>query len=353
MHQDLIKRVLADAVYAPSGENSQPWRFEVKDNVIEQYYVPDKDNPIYNYNNRGSYFAHGALLFNLKILFKANGFDSNVILFPNGEKNNLVAKITLTESEKYEDQLVVCIKKRSTNRKKYTNQPLTKEQKDELEKVAKEFKDVEFHFVESESDKQRLSKIFSINDRILLENKSIHCSVFSNLCWTDEEEKTRKSGLYVKTMELAPPQLAVFKMLKHWKVAKIFTRVGMTKFIASENAKIYQTGSAYLYFLINKKEVNYVHAGMLAQKIWLLLTKWGLSAHPLAALPYLYERVVNIKSDDFSSEHIGLIKDSYKQMQDIYHFNDDKIIAMTLRVGDGGEVSGFSSRKEPSIHFKY
>ena len=351
MNKDIIKEVLNTAVYAPSGENSQPWRFEVKDNVIYQYNLPDKDNPIYNYRQRGSYFAHGALLQNIILLFKARGYDVDFSLLPNGGKDNLVAKIILKEAEKVESSLVNFIKKRITNRKKYKNTPLTDEQKEKLKAIAGEFHEVSLLIVEKEEDKRKLSGVFSNNDRIMLENKSLHDSVFHNICWNEAEEKSKKCGLYVKTMELAPPQFMIFKLLKNWKVAEVFKKMGMTKFIAKENAKIYATGAAYLSFLVDNEDISFIKAGMLVQKIWLQIIKWGLSAHPLAALPYLYARVSTNSLDGFFVEHIDLIKDSYKILKDLYKISDSKSIAMTLRVGKSDAPSGTSSRLEPEVVF--
>ncbi len=98
--KDIISNILSKAVYAPSGENSQPWRFEVIDNKIFLYNIPDRDNPVYNYNQRGSYFAHGALLENIDILAEDNGLKAETQLFPDQNVANLVATITLVSGEK-------------------------------------------------------------------------------------------------------------------------------------------------------------------------------------------------------------------------------------------------------------
>src|SRR3989338_153490 len=351
MDNKLIKDILEMAVYAPSGENSQPWRFEVKENIIYQYNIPDRDNYIYNYRQRGSYFAHGAVLQNIILLSETSGYEASIDLFPSSSDTNLVAKISLKESEKKVSHLCDFIKKRATNRKKYKDITITIAQKEELKNIANEFEGISLLFVESKENKEKLSKVFSNNDRIMLENKILHDLIFDNICWTETQEKENKTGLYVKTMELETPQLAIFKLLKTWRIAQLFKILGMTKFIAKENAKIYATGTFYLSILVDDKDSNYVKAGMLVQKLWLTITKWGLSAHPLAALPYLHDRVKNNDLKSFSFEHINLINDSYHILENIYKISDNKNVAMTLRVGDGGEPTALSSRMKPEIIF--
>ena len=38
-----IKKIIEAAVQAPSGENCQPWRFEILNNNIKLFNVPERD----------------------------------------------------------------------------------------------------------------------------------------------------------------------------------------------------------------------------------------------------------------------------------------------------------------------
>ncbi len=61
MDKEDIKKILEMAVYAPSGENCQPWRFEVRDSKIDIFNLPERDQSLYNHGQMASYFAHGVL----------------------------------------------------------------------------------------------------------------------------------------------------------------------------------------------------------------------------------------------------------------------------------------------------
>ena len=72
MEED-IKKILEISVNAPSGSNSQPWCFEVKNNKVNIIMLPEKDHPILNYHNRGTLIAIGALIENIIITASSLG----------------------------------------------------------------------------------------------------------------------------------------------------------------------------------------------------------------------------------------------------------------------------------------
>jgi hypothetical protein len=65
-----IKEILELAVNAPSGHNSQPWRFVIQDNTIQIFNIPDKDKTLFNWKQKGSLTAHGTLIENIVNLFQ-------------------------------------------------------------------------------------------------------------------------------------------------------------------------------------------------------------------------------------------------------------------------------------------
>ena len=66
--EETIKKIINYAVWAPSGDNSQPWKFSLKGNQVSIFNLPEKDNPFLNFEQKGSYIAHGSLLENMNII---------------------------------------------------------------------------------------------------------------------------------------------------------------------------------------------------------------------------------------------------------------------------------------------
>jgi len=79
---DDIKKILEAAVHAPSGENCQPWRFEISDDEIRVFNLPERDQSLYNHGQMASYVAHGALIGNIFVASPTFGYRARINLFP-------------------------------------------------------------------------------------------------------------------------------------------------------------------------------------------------------------------------------------------------------------------------------
>ena len=76
MNVETLTRILDLARWAPSGDNTQPWRFAVVDNTHIRVYGNDtRDHILYDFDGHASHLAHGALLETIRIA--ASGFGLN------------------------------------------------------------------------------------------------------------------------------------------------------------------------------------------------------------------------------------------------------------------------------------
>lgn len=354
MEREFLRKLILESTNAPSGENCQPWKFVCSSNRIDLYNLPDRDNPVYNYKQHGSLFAHGAFLENLSVVADFYGYSAAIDFLPDFS-SGLVASISLIEKNsetKKEESLFEAIKKRTTNRKKYYNKELSQDILGKLKECANNDFGVKVFFVDELEDRKKMATIFSKNDAITLEDNKLHDVFFETICWNKEEESIKKKGLFLDTLELAPPQKKIFTLLKSSKVANFFKKIKLTRFIASENAKVYASSPLFVSFVIDNNGESYVKAGMVAEKIWLTAINCGLYCHPLAALPYLYDRIENSGVKQFSDEHEHIIKGSYGEMCEILKISKNKMVCMTLRVGYADSPSGVSSKLEPEIVFE-
>src|SRR4051812_46582079 len=123
MNEDITK-ILEAGNYAPSGENCQPWKFKLQNDVIEIHLLPERDQSLYSYGNRASYVANGAVIENMIVASHALGYEAAVSMFPEKHNDLFVARIIFSKSSgsKREEQLFSSISKRVTNRKTYSDE---------------------------------------------------------------------------------------------------------------------------------------------------------------------------------------------------------------------------------------
>lgn len=345
-----IKKIIKIGTMAPSGDNVQPWRFVVSGNTIKLFNVPEKDNSLYNFKQNASMIANGAVIENIVIATKEFGYRTDIKFFPNEDDKNHVADIILITENIEKDKLFQYIEKRATNRKSYKKIPLTDEQSQTILDCNQKLFDGKVLIVKDFEKVKTLGGLLSKNEQVVLENKKLHNFLFSHIVWSEKEERQKKSGLYIKTLELGGPQKFMFKLVKNFTILKFLNRlIKISKKVSKENADIYASSSAIVAIVTEgNSHKDFINAGRLMQRVWLNATKLGLSAHPSTGIVLLAQRIQDGGTDNLSNEHVNIINKAYSEIKDIFGIKDDSI-KMILRIGDGGKPSAYSSRQEPDI----
>jgi len=347
--RDIIQKILEIAVNAPSGSNSQPWKFKVLGNRIDVYALPEKDHPILNYRNRGTWIAHGALLENVIISAAEFGYKTSYIVFPDKNNPNLTVRIELLKGEIQKDPLFPFIPVRATNRKKYERTPLSFDQKKSLTETVKEIGHGTLRLVEGKEEIQTLGEAGSMNEVVMLEDETLHKLFFNEIVWTKKQEE-RGGGLYLKTMEFKPPQVVALKIFRHWPVMKILNKIGIARAIARGNAKIYSSAAAMGAIIVGDKDEEFFHAGILLERIWLKASSMGLSLQLITGVLFFWQRIQAGLDKEFSKEHIELVREAYKKTAAVFGVQNE-LIALMFRIGKDGEPSARSFKSEPDIFY--
>lgn len=348
--EEIIKKILEASNNAPSGSNSQPWRFEVEGGAISLIALPEKDHPILNYRNRGTLIASGAMIENIVIASAEFGYKAVIEMFPDKKNQNLIAKIKLENSQVDKDNLFSSIVSRTTNRKSFKKEKLSDDKKSELLSVVGEWSG-NVKIVDEDKDKEQLGGALSKNEIVMLENKPLHKLFFEEIVWTDKEQETKKSGLYLKTMELKPPQQKALKLFKYWPIINVFNKLGLARSIAKENAASYSSSALMGAILVSDNDPDFVEAGRTMERLWLKATQMGMAFHILTGIPFLWQGV-EVNGKEFSEKHIDLIKDAYQEIVSVYGITNNKIPTIIFRVGYGGEPTARSSKKSPEMVFR-
>jgi nitroreductase len=339
-----INRILNLAVWAPSGENCQPWRFEVKENKISIFNIPERDQSLYSFGQYSSYVAHGALIENMVIAAKEYGYAAQVSLFPKNDKKNLVAEVDLNKAAVKKDPLFSSIKKRCTNRKHYQTTLLTAEQKKGILETASEIEPGHLLLITDTDKILDLCQATSLNEKVVFENPLIHKFFFNHINWTKEEDDKKSVGFYLETLELPPPAKAAFKLVKHWGLLNVLNKIGFSKVVAKDNFKTHSACAGHgLIQIPNDSPANFILAGRILQRTWLKATSLGLSMQPMTGLIYLYFKIKSGNIENFPPGQTELIKNAYNKISDIFNV-PDKTIAMYFRIGQADEPTARSSR---------
>lgn len=344
-----IKKILEDAVTAPSGENCQPWKFKVSDNVVSIYNIPEADVSLYNSKQKGSYIAHGALIENTVLSAAAHGYATSVSLFPDAQNNTHIANITFEISQVEVDPLYSYLKERCTNRKDFNGKKINNEHKSKL--ACSVEGSSTFTIVDDEKLLPALGFALALNERVLFENKHIHDFFYDHIIW-DKKDENKAGGFFIDTLEFLPHQLKAVKLFKHWIILSVLNKIlGVSKMISKENGEKYSaSGSFGAVHMDGETKEDYVNVGRSVQRIWLTSTSLGIAMHPCNGTIYFMEHWKDSGGKEFSKNHKELIKQSYEVILNSFNVKDSKIVFI-FRMGYADKPSAQATRLAPSIVF--
>jgi len=349
--REIIQKIIEAAANAPSGSNSQPLRFEVRKNEIDIIALPERDHPILNFRNRGTWIAHGALIENIAIAAREFGYSPKIMVFPDTTNKNLTARITLTKTNEPKDSLYPAIASRCTNRKPYATTPLSKIQKEELIRIAERWKqgNISVKFIESKEQIEKIGQAASVNEVIMFENRALHKLLFEEIVWTREEEKKRGKGLLFATMELKPPPLMV-KMLRSWSLMRILNMLGVARAIAKDNVKMYAATPMVCAINTGNDDADFINAGRLLERLWLQATSMGLNVHLMTGILFMWQRIASGETGWLSENHVALIREAYQTTASIVQ-PGGKNVALLFRIGKAENPTARSLKLPPEIGY--
>ncbi len=134
VNREILLQILDLARWAPSGDNTQPWRFEIVDDwhlLIHGF--DERDHSLYDFGGHGSQLAHGALLETLRIAATGFGLEAKWALRPGSTDNAPDYDVFLrARTDLADDPLLSCIERRTVQRRPMRTAPLTPAQLHQL-----------------------------------------------------------------------------------------------------------------------------------------------------------------------------------------------------------------------------
>jgi nitroreductase len=110
------------AVLAPSSHNTQPWRFETREDALELYADRSRGLRVVDPEQRELVISCGAALYYLRLALKHFGYRPIVQVFPAGERSDFLALVRIgpeAAPTPWEKEMFRAIPTRRTNRKPF------------------------------------------------------------------------------------------------------------------------------------------------------------------------------------------------------------------------------------------
>lgn len=323
--QEKIREVLSISINAPSGDNSQPWRFSIKENIVEVFNDESKTNPIFDSKQYGAYIGHGCLLKNIRESSLSAGLRADITYFP--EKDlTLIAKIEFSPAVDNFSNLAEFIEKRKTNRNHYKNQNLSSEERKLLGKE-------NILFLEGEK-KEIAAKHLSKAEKIVFETKELQDIIFKSLVWAPKVEKIKKEGLFIKTLELNPVQQQMLKLSQNRSILNFLNKIGFSKLVGESNKETYVASSAIGFIVGERNPGSFLSVGETLEQVWLEAISIGMNLQIINGFIFMAADldVMNEKTS-ISKENTTLLQEGLLELREVLNLKKENNILCAFRVG--------------------
>lgn len=301
----VLERILDIARWAPSGDNSQPWRFEIQDESHVIIRVKDNsDEDLYDFDGIPTHISTGILLETLRIA--ASNFNLAIQWhYEKVSQHEFLLKVVFSLESKNKDALYDFIFHRSVDRRCYRKIPLTSKEKQQLTSAINS--DFELTWFESFEDRLKIAKINALSTHVRLqipELYHIHKSVI------DLEHRYSENGIPVEALGLNPLSKALYRWsFQSWKRQNFMNRYFGVPFFAGLELDILPGIYSSGYFMLRTNLSIYsqpealLKLGMSLQRFWLTATKIGLVMQP-AYSSIIFSYYLNHQRKFTDNDHI-------------------------------------------------
>jgi hypothetical protein len=324
-----IDAIAEAARRAPSGGNSQPWRFEAKDDEFRVYLVPERTSRM-DVQHRGSMVAIGAALFNARVAASAASSLGELDLFPEGLVSHHVATLRVG-SFRNEDlaQLARSVYTRASNRHPGTGKELDDESILALT-AAVEREAARLVLLTMPDDLGRCAELLGESDRIRFLVPELHRELISELRWPGID--ALEDGIDIRTLELEPSDLAALELARRPEVLSHLAAWQAGDRLGGRTLRGVMACSAMAVVISKRQDAaGYVQGGSAAERLWLVAEQHDLGVQPVSPV-FLYA----LNDQDF----VGLVGERHAdatvalaaKFQELCDIDHGEVISLVLRL---------------------
>jgi hypothetical protein len=277
-----IERVLDKARWAPSGDNTQPWRFQIVSPMEAIVHTFDtRGHCVYDLSGAPSQIAVGALLETVRIAATGLGMRAHIERMPTPTEERLQYSVALVaDGSVVPSALIPFIESRCTSRRPFSRRPLTRSEKSAFEaSVGAPYR---IHWLEGPQRWAMAQLMFrSAWIRLTIrEAYEVHASVIE---WNAKTSETRIPD---HAVGLDPVGLALMRWaMKSWRRTHLLsTYFGGTLLPRLQLELLPALGcAAHVLIVSDARPVSvddHVRAGAAVQRFWLTAEQLGLRHQP-------------------------------------------------------------------------
>lgn len=319
-----LKSIVALAARAPSGDNTQPWKFAWDGRVLTVLFDPAKARHVLDAGFSAAKISLGCVLESIAIAASRFGFviDSEILELRQ-EPQGAAARISFLADGRGPDALLDAIPKRTTDRRLFQKGKMPGE---DLRQVWDKFgqRDVaQVHYVEAIPG-DVIDYIISAENLV-----AIHPAIFPDtLQWvrfSEGEIERTEDGMPWRGAGIDFFQYPILRLVRAVPAAfPLVSRAGMKQIYAMRVKQLLQSSAGLFCVSVREQGPSVlVDAGRLAMRLWLRLTQLGYGVQPLT-----------ISSLSIYNAEIGVLDEDSRRLFGARYAEGERILRRAFAIPD-------------------
>ena len=330
----VMRRVLEAAIRSPSGDNCQPWRFElVSRDCVRIFVVEERARSFFDYRGRGTLISVGGLLENMRIQAAGDGYVADVSYHDVGEGEDLKAEVRLQKDARttIPESRVDAMWRRTVNRRPFL--PLRPSRDKLAAVIADPVEGVKVTVFDRRRDIRHWARLIYLADRIRYSHPLIHEELFAKILFTPEMVRESRQGLEIDRLGAGPAAGYIMRFLQPWDRMERLQRYGIDAALAGQSRFLgLATGVMVLVTVPEDTPHHWILAGEEVERLWVAAEEQGLCVHPMTVSLFLNHRYSEEGMVGFLPKHRPILEELHSELDRLL---GDRIGTMLFRLGKG------------------
>lgn len=334
---ELIKLLALNGLWAPSADNSQPWRFDWDgQSLIIGYDAERVTGHTFPPESQATLISAGCAIESIVKFANTISLEADLSYWPqgNGQANAYAAitpRLSHTPTGNSTNQSVTG---RHTNRCAYMAEPVPSPLLNTIDRETEGAARVHT-FDKTESVRQIWQMVRSATE-IRFQTREVHEWLGKSLRF-GRDGRESGDGLHVSTLCLPPGGSLMLRFIANWSRMQRLNRIGAYKLLGAIDAQPVKKAPAILAFTAPATPDGALDAGRLLDRVWTRLNEDGLACHPY----YVVSDQLNRLAEGTVPDHLtGQAQSLQEECGRLLDLRQGETLMMFLR-------TGYPARKAP------
>ncbi len=193
-----FRQILQHAIKAPSGHNTQPWKFKINQDSVEVWPDFRQALPVVDPDHRELYISLGCAVTNVRLAASQFGYRDNVEFI--NQSDQVVIRIKLKKTRVEKNSLFEQIPLRQTNRQAYNGQQIDQPTIEKLRDIPHQKGISSYYFKNQEPNFETIRQAISQGNNSQMKDPEFKQELLAWIRFNQKEVSRLQNGLTYKVM---------------------------------------------------------------------------------------------------------------------------------------------------------